>query len=101
RAVGTSSVHTALHTDEILVGRLDDPVDLDAAARRPVHAVFVRLLAPAPGDPIVASATSQHVLDRRFLLEPVGGSAGDDSWGVNGLVYARGHAPPFVAGGPG
>jgi transcriptional regulator with AAA-type ATPase domain/tetratricopeptide (TPR) repeat protein len=96
RAVGPSSVHTALHTDEILVGRLDDRIELDADARREVHAVFDRLLASAPGDPIVASAASRHVLDRRFLLEPVGGSA-DDTWRVNGLVDAREHVTPFVA----
>jgi transcriptional regulator with AAA-type ATPase domain/tetratricopeptide (TPR) repeat protein len=97
RAVGTSSVHIALHTDEILVGRLDDRVELDADARRAVHAAFDRLLASAPGDPIVASTGSRHVLDRRFLLEPVGGSAADATWRVSGLVDAREHATPFVA----
>ena len=97
RAVGTSSPHIALHTDEILVGRLDDRVELDADARRSVHDAFDRLLASAPGEPIVASAASRHLLDRRFLLQPVGGSAGQDAWRISGLVDAREPATPFVA----
>jgi transcriptional regulator with AAA-type ATPase domain/tetratricopeptide (TPR) repeat protein len=97
RAVGTSLVHIALHTDEILIGRLDDRIELDADARRAVHATFDRLLASAPADPIVASAASRHVLDRRFLLEPVGGMAGEDTWRVSGPVDAREHVTPFVA----
>jgi transcriptional regulator with AAA-type ATPase domain/tetratricopeptide (TPR) repeat protein len=96
RAVGTSAVRIALHTDEILVGRLDDRVELDADARRAVHDVFDRLLSSAPGVAIVSSATSRHVLERRFVLEPLGGSAAD-TWRISGLVDAREHATPFVA----
>jgi tetratricopeptide (TPR) repeat protein len=97
RAAGTSSLQIALHTDEILVGRLDDRVELDADARRTVHEVLDRLLASAPGEPIVASAASRHLLDRRFLIEPVAGSAGKDTWRVSGLVDTREQATPFVA----
>jgi DNA-binding NtrC family response regulator/tetratricopeptide (TPR) repeat protein len=97
RAVGPSSVRIALHTDELLIGRLDDRIELDADARRAVHATFDRLLGSAPADPIVASAASRHVLDRRFLLEPVDGVAGDDTWRVNGPIDAREPVTPFVA----
>ena len=97
RAMGTSSLHIALHTDELLVGRLDDRVELDADARRSVHDAFERLLASSAGEPIVASAASRHFLDRRFLLDPVGGSAAQDAWRISGLVDAHEHATPFVA----
>ncbi len=97
RAVGASSVRIALHTDEVLIGRLDDRIELDADARRTVHTIFDRLLASAPADPIVASTASRHVLDRRFLLEPVGGEAGGDTWRVNGPIDAREPVTPFVA----
>jgi len=97
RAVGPTSVHIALHTDEILIGRLDDRIELDADARRAVHSTFDRLLSSAPADPIVASAASRHVLDRRFVFEPVDGVSGNDTWRVNGPVDTREHVTPFVA----
>jgi transcriptional regulator with AAA-type ATPase domain/tetratricopeptide (TPR) repeat protein len=92
-----SSLQLALHTEEVLIGRLDERVELDADARHTLHDVLDRLLASAPGEPIVASAASRHFLGRRFLVEPVAGSAAQDTWRVIGLANAPDDAGPFVA----
>ena len=97
RAVGRSSLHIALHTDEVLVGRLDDRVELDADARRTVHGIFDRLLGAARGEPIVVSAASRHFLDRRFVVEPLDSSAEQDAWRVAGLLEWPDRTTPFVA----
>ena len=65
-----SSLHLALHTEEVLIGRVDDRVELDADARHSIHDAVDRLLASAPGEPIVASAASRPFLGRRHRQEP-------------------------------
>jgi transcriptional regulator with AAA-type ATPase domain/tetratricopeptide (TPR) repeat protein len=92
-----SSLQLALHTEEVLIGRVDDRVELDADARHTVHDVVERLLTAAPGEPIVASAASRHVLGRRFLVEPLPGSAAHEAWRVRGLADAPENTAPFVA----
>jgi transcriptional regulator with AAA-type ATPase domain/tetratricopeptide (TPR) repeat protein len=92
----STSVHLALHTEEVLIGRADDRVELDADARHTIHDVVNRLLVSAPGEPIVASAASRHFLGRRFLVEPVADSALQDAWRVRGLAAPENTAP-FVA----
>ena len=92
-----SSLHLALHTEEVLIGRVDDRVELDADTRRMLHDVLDRLLSSSPGEPIVASGASRHFLGRRFLVEPVVGSAAQDTWRVRGLADAPDNTAPFVA----
>jgi transcriptional regulator with AAA-type ATPase domain/tetratricopeptide (TPR) repeat protein len=97
RSSSSSRVQVALHTEEVLVGRLDERVELDADARRTIHDVVDRLLAAAPGEPIVASAASRHFLGRRFQVEPVATSTAQHTWRVTGLATAPDDAAPFVA----
>ena len=75
RAVGASTppleVRIALHTEEMLVGRLEDRVELDADGRRAAQHVLDGMLAISPGQPILASATTKPFLERRFDVEPL------------------------------
>ncbi len=91
-------VRIALHTDEILVGRLEDRVELDADARRAAQYVLEAILATTPGDPIVASPATKPFLERRFDVEPVGAASEDRGpWRVVGLVDSDRHSSPFVS----
>jgi transcriptional regulator with AAA-type ATPase domain/tetratricopeptide (TPR) repeat protein len=88
-------VRIALHTEEMLVGRLEHRVELDADARRNTQGVLDRLLAMSAGEPIVVSATTKPFLERAFDLEPMR----DDvlCWRVRGLLDGDRHASPFVS----
>jgi len=104
RAIGSrpsetrAAVGIALHTEEMLVGRLDDRVELDADARRSAERVLDALLDAAPDDPIVASTTTKPFLERRFDIEPVTAGAHDRGpWRVLRLADAAQHATAFVS----
>jgi tetratricopeptide (TPR) repeat protein/MoxR-like ATPase len=88
----------ALHTEEMLVGRVDDRVELDTDARRAAQHVIDEMLAVPSSGRILASATTKPFLDRRFDLEPL--SAAPEPrriWRVAGLVDIEHHATPFVS----
>ena len=87
----------ALHTEEMLVGRLEDRVELDADARRGAQVVLDELLGATGSEPIVASAAIKPFLERRFDVEPVAPSGGVRSWRVIGLLGGDRHASPFVS----
>ena len=104
RAIGAPSsdaqptVGIALHTEDMLVGRLDDRVELDADARRSAEHVLDTLLVAASDDAIVASAVTRPFLDRRFDLEPVTSPPAEHQpWRVVRLADADQHATPFVS----
>ena len=88
----------ALHTDEMLVGRLDDRVELDADARQAAQKTLDEMLAMTTSGRIVASATTKPFLERRFDVEPL--TAVPEArrfWRVVGLADADRHATPFVS----
>jgi transcriptional regulator with AAA-type ATPase domain/tetratricopeptide (TPR) repeat protein len=88
-------VRIALHTEEILVGRLEDRVELDADGKRAAQDVLDGLLARAPGVLFLASSATKPFLERRFDVEPVEG--GHDAWRVVALLATDFHATPFVS----
>ena len=91
-------VRSALHTEEMLVGRLDDRVELDADARLSAQRVLEQLLTATDGDPIVASAPTKPFLDRQFDVRALSSeSEARRVWRVIGLVDAYHHSGPFVA----
>jgi tetratricopeptide (TPR) repeat protein len=88
----------ALHTDEMLVGRLEDRVELDADSRQTAEHVVDGMLANSPGQPILASATTKSFLERRFAIEPFTTEAGSPSvWRVTGLAHVERDASAFVS----
>ena len=97
-SLSPARVRIALHTGETLVGRLGDRVELDADGRRTADDVLARLLA-VPGDAIVASPATGALLDRRFEVEAVAGSASGEppSWRVRGLLSRDQSLSPFVS----
>jgi DNA-binding NtrC family response regulator len=105
RAVGASLpsgqeglVRIALHTDEMLVGRLEERVELDADARRSAEDVLDQLLASPRGEPILASAAARPFLERRFAVEPAGASPEEPrAWRVVALADAEHYATAFVS----
>jgi len=98
RAGASRVIGIALHTEEMLVGRLDDRVELDADARQSAERVLEALLAAASDDPIVASPATRAFLERRFELEPTTAWSGDRRpWRVLRLADSDQHATPFVA----
>jgi transcriptional regulator with PAS, ATPase and Fis domain/tetratricopeptide (TPR) repeat protein len=102
RAIGASTpplqVSIALHTEEMLVGRLDDRVELDADSRLTAERVLDGMLADSPGHAIVASATTKSFLERRFDVEPLtAGTEPPTVWRVTGLADADRHASRFVS----
>ena len=102
RAVGASipllEVRIALHTEEMLVGRLEDRVELDADGRQAAQHVLDGILAISPGEPILASATTRPFLERRFDVEPlIAAPEPRRVWRVTGLADADQHASPFVS----
>jgi transcriptional regulator with AAA-type ATPase domain/tetratricopeptide (TPR) repeat protein len=91
-------VRIALHTDEILVGRLDGRIELDADGRRAAQGVLDALHGEAASEGIVASASTKPFIDRRFSLEPLTPGVGDRrSWRVVGIADTERHATPFVS----
>ena len=88
-----------LHAEELLVGRLGDRVEIDADALGAAEHVLATLRASAAGEPLLVSAETKALLERRFLLEPV--TAADDSgvvaWRVTGLLDITRRTTPFVA----
>jgi transcriptional regulator with AAA-type ATPase domain/tetratricopeptide (TPR) repeat protein len=98
RADASPVVGIALHTEEMLVGRLDDRVELDAEARQSAERILEALLVAASDDPIVASPATRPFLERRFELEPTTASADDRRpWRVLRLADSDQHATPFVS----
>ena len=102
RAVGAATppleVRIALHTEEMLVGRLEDRVELDADGRRAAQHVLDGILAISPGSPILASATTKPFLERRFDVEPLNAAPEPRRvWRVTGLADADRYASPFVS----
>jgi transcriptional regulator with AAA-type ATPase domain/tetratricopeptide (TPR) repeat protein len=100
RAIGVSrapAVRLSLHTDEVLVGRIDDRVELDADARHAVQNALKGLIAAAPGEAIVTSAATRPFLDRRFIVEPVAAPGIHGAWRVRGRTAEVEHPTPFVA----
>jgi transcriptional regulator with AAA-type ATPase domain/tetratricopeptide (TPR) repeat protein len=102
RAVAASTpplaVRIALHTEEMLVGRLEDRVELDADGRRTAQQVLDGILGISPGEPILASSTTKPFLERRFDVEPL--SAAPEPrrvWRVTGLADADQQASRFVS----
>ena len=91
-------VRIALHTEEVLVGRMDDRVELDADARRSAEGLLDGLLAVTSGESIIASDEARPFLERRFHVEPVASASQNrQAWRVMGLVDARHYATPFVS----
>ena len=86
----------ALHTDEMLVGRVDDRAELHVDGRRAAQEVLDRMLAGASGDVILASAETRHFLARRFDLESVDGSA-EGPWRVRGFSETARATTPLVS----
>src|SRR5262249_19231681 len=102
RAVGASppplDVRVALHTEEMLVGRFEDRVELDADGRRGAQQVLDAMLALSSDQSILASATTAPFLERRFDIEPVGTAQESRRvWRVSGLAAAQRHTSPFVS----
>jgi transcriptional regulator with AAA-type ATPase domain/tetratricopeptide (TPR) repeat protein len=90
-------VRIALHTEEMLVGRLDDRVELDASGRRTAQHVLDAMLA-AGVDSILASAATRPFLERRFDIEPTPEATnGQPPWRVVGLSDNDRHAAAFVS----
>jgi transcriptional regulator with AAA-type ATPase domain/tetratricopeptide (TPR) repeat protein len=88
----------ALHTEEMPVGRLEDRVELDAAARQSAQQVLDELLAVPAGGRVRASAATRPFLERRFDLEPVTDTpARRPVWRVAGLLDTDHHVTPFVS----
>ena len=101
RDVGASRaplVRIALHTDEMLVGRVEDRVEIDADARWTAEALLEQMLTLYPGEPILASESTRGFLERRFDVEPVGSASGNrQPWRILGLADTDRHATPFVS----
>jgi transcriptional regulator with AAA-type ATPase domain/tetratricopeptide (TPR) repeat protein len=89
----------ALHADEMLVGRLGSRVELDADARRAGDRVLAELQASAASEPLLVSAETKPLLDRRFTLEPVAqpDRSSGSAWRVTGLLDTTRVTAPFVA----
>ncbi len=91
-------VRIAIHTDEMLVGRMDDRVELDADARRSAEGLLDGLLAATAGEAILASEEARPFLERRFHVEPIASASSNGRvWQIVGLVDAHRYATPFVS----
>jgi transcriptional regulator with AAA-type ATPase domain/tetratricopeptide (TPR) repeat protein len=92
------ALRIALHTDEMLVGRLEDRVELETEARGAGQSVMDKMLSGVRGGGILASATTKPFLERRFDLELLSDPAeGRHVWKVVGLADIERHASPFVS----
>ena len=90
-------VGVALHTEEMLVGRVEDRVELDADGRRTAQQVLDDILARATNRAILASAATRPFVERWFDVEPLALAAGPARvWRVLGIANAE-PASPFVA----
>ena len=93
-----SGLRIALHTDEMLVGRLEDRVELDAEARHAAQRVVDGMLETGAAGRILASATTKPFLERRFDIEPLAAAAEPPRmWRVVGLADVDRQATPFVS----
>jgi transcriptional regulator with AAA-type ATPase domain/tetratricopeptide (TPR) repeat protein len=94
----TLPLRIALHADEMLVGRVEDRVELDADARAAADRVLTELRTRAGSEPLLVSETAKPLLDRRFALEPLAGAdrSAVGVWRVAGLQDLT-HRAPFVA----
>jgi transcriptional regulator with AAA-type ATPase domain/tetratricopeptide (TPR) repeat protein len=91
-------LRSALHTEEMLVGRLDDRVELDTDARLNAQRVLEQLLTTTQGEVIVASTATKPLLERRFEVQPFSSAPElDRPWRVVGLVDADRQPGPFVS----
>jgi len=91
-------VRSALHTEEMLAGRLDDRVELDTDARLGAQRVLDQLLTTTEGESIVASATTKPFLERRFEVEPFSSAPEPHRlWRVVGLIDVDRHPGLFVS----
>jgi transcriptional regulator with AAA-type ATPase domain/tetratricopeptide (TPR) repeat protein len=90
-------LRSALHTEELLVGRLEDRVELDTDARLGAQRVLEQLLT-TQGESIVASAAAKPFLERRFEVEPFASAPESHRlWRVIGLLDVDRHGSPFVS----
>jgi DNA-binding NtrC family response regulator/tetratricopeptide (TPR) repeat protein len=89
----------AIHTGELLVGKLADRVELETDSRRAAQDVLTELFACTPQEAIVASAETVPFLDRSFNLQRIAGvtCGGKPVWRLLGLIDSGRHATPFVA----
>ena len=71
----SATLRVAIHTEEVLVGRLDGRVEIHADWRREVQPALVEMLESASGNAIVASSTTRPFLERRFEVESTDGTA--------------------------
>jgi len=98
RARPPMHLRSALHTEEMLVGRLDDRVELDTDARHNAQRVLEQLLTATQDEAIVASATTKPFLERRFEIQPFSSAPEPHRpWRVIGLVDADRQPGPFVS----
>ena len=86
----------ALHTVEVLVGRLAGRVELHADWRGDVQPVLDEMLESATGTVILASSATRPFLERRFGLEPTDGTAAAPCR-VLGFLERHRATSPFVA----
>jgi transcriptional regulator with AAA-type ATPase domain/tetratricopeptide (TPR) repeat protein len=99
RGAAPPPLRIALHVDEMLVGRVENRVELDADARRAADRVLADLHANAANESLLVSAATRPFLDRRFTLEPVVGAdrLSASAWRVTGVLDPSSRAEPFVA----
>jgi len=92
-------VRIALHTDDVLVGRVGDRIELDTDARRAVDRALVDLQAMGAGDTPIVSEQTRHVLDRRFALESIASATapGGRAFRITGRQDLALRGAPFVA----
>jgi tetratricopeptide (TPR) repeat protein len=67
-------IKIAIHVDQIIVGRMDPVVQLDAERKHHVRGVLEGLLAAAASDTIALSTAAARVLERRFDVMSAGES---------------------------
>ncbi len=89
----------ALHTDELLIGRMGHRVELETDSRRAAQRVLDNLFACAPDEAIVVSAAAAAFLERGFSLEAIAGVTCDGKpvWRLAGVVGVERRSTPFVA----
>src|SRR5215813_12982204 len=67
-----------IHVAQVLVGRSETRVDIDATAKRAQRSVLDHLMDVIGTDEMVASAAAAPFLERRFELLPIDSGAGTD-----------------------
>jgi tetratricopeptide (TPR) repeat protein len=82
----------------MLVGRLEDRVELDADGRQTAQQVLDGLLALSRNEPILASPSTKPFLERRFDVEPfMAAPEPRRVWRVRGLLDVDQQTSPFVS----